>query len=69
MNYHGTSELLYADDLAIIDVTNRYPNQTGVMAEGLNRQWSEDQCGKNRTSVNKRKPAANQTEWRRTEEC
>ena len=26
------------------------------MTEGLNRQWAEDQCGKNRTSVNKRKP-------------
>ena len=32
------------------------------MAEGLNRQWSEDQCGKNRTSVNKGKSVANQTE-------
>ena len=26
------------------------------MAEGLNRQWSEDQCCKNRTSVNKGNP-------------
>ena len=63
-------ELLYADDLAIIDVTSRpyrYPKQTGVMAEGLNKQWSEDQFGKYRTSVNKGKSVANQTEWRRTE--
>ena len=30
-----------------------YPKQTGFMEEGHNRQWSEDQCGKNRTSVNK----------------
>ena len=40
-------ELLYADDLAIIDITSTdYPKQTGVMAEDLNRQWSEDQCSK-----------------------
>ena len=26
------------------------------MAEDLNREWSEDQCGKNRTSVNEGKP-------------
>ena len=48
-------ELLYADDLAIIDVTS---------TDTQNRQ-----CGKNRSSVNKGKPAANRTEWRRTEEC
>ena len=30
------------------------------MAEGLNKQWSGDQC------ANKGKPVANGTEWRRT---
>ena len=58
-------ELLYADDLAIIDATRRpyrYPKQTGVMAEGLNIQWSEDTFGKYRTSVNKGNSVVNQTE-------
>ena len=37
-------EHLYADDLAIIDITSAdTQKQTGVMAEGLNIQWSEDQ--------------------------
>ena len=40
-------ELLYADDLAIIDITSTdTPTQTAVMAEGLNRQCPEDQCSK-----------------------
>ena len=39
------------------------------MAEDRNRESSEDECGNNRTSANKGKPVANDTGWRRTEEC
>ena len=46
-------ELLYADDLAIIDITSTDTQNRRVMAEGINIQWSEDQCRKNRSVIDK----------------
>ena len=63
-------ELLYADDLAIIDVTstdtqNRLESWQKVLTDnGLKINVAKTE----HRSVNKGKPAANRTEWRRTEE-
>ena len=63
-------ELLYADDLTIIDVTSTdTQNRLESWQKVLTDNGLKINVAKNRTSVNKGKAAANRTEWRRTEEC
>ena len=62
-------ELLYADDLAIIDVTSTDTQNRLESWQVLTDNCLKINVAKNRTSVNKGKPAPNRTEWRRTEEC